>query len=556
MATPGIALVDEADILAAYDAVVSNKANWLLLAYDLVHSDALRLYTSGCNGLAELKSRIDDDSVPFIAFYRDEAVPDGFLLLNIIPPTVAAVRRARILVHSRRIGAVFQAHRTSLTVDALSNLTPKAIRQALANPDSVHVIQLERPGSQFVDEMGRRPESPGPSSSPPPSSKGPGNMLSSLLRRKKKSEFEADFGAVEPFNIHLDEDDSSPPPPPPPKDHFKHRSQSNTPSRVASPSKPTPPRPLPQPISTRPRSNSDYTVVTRSSTSSDEVVVVRPEVSAPRSPAMKKRSVTLPSKWNSEVLSPAERAQRRLEQQRQRELEEQRAVEEEAERQRQAKLQKAALLREQEEQEMERRASLDKELKFVAAKRRQQEQLDRLEEERKKREMEEKKRMAREKRLAEHRRLEQWRQQQAAHAEEEARMAELSRRKETEEHKKKIQTAATKAKNAKGNPDLLSGFVTMQNGESLVWRRRFYKFVGSTVFFYRSAKDLTQILEQVDMRGQIRALREWYEGFEDLKAIPYSFAVEFKGDREPWAMFTDSEDDKYKLLGLLQTNGS
>lgn len=75
------------------------------------------------------------------------------------------------------------------------------------------------------------------------------------------------------------------------------------------------------------------------------------------------------------------------------------------------------------------------------------------------------------------------------------------------------------------------------------------------------------MLDQVDLRGQVRGLREWNEGYEDLKAIPFSFAVEFLGDREPWSMFSDSEEEKvgvlfwgvlavlifwqYKLLGLL-----
>ncbi|KAF7309679.1 ADF-H domain-containing protein [Mycena indigotica] len=544
------------DVLEAYNAVVNNKANWLLLAYD-VQPETFRLYGSGSNGLSELKSRIEDPDQVLIGFYRDEARSDGFIILNYVPSTVSGVRRARCQVHSRRIGTIFEAHRTSLTVDHLSNLTPTAIRQALATPDSVHVIQLERPPPESVDEMGQLSSPPASGSSPPPSARGPGTVFSSLLRRKKK-ELEPDMGVIEPFNIHLNDET---PPPPPPKDRIKRSNSaqptSSSPKPIVTP-RPTPPRPVPQPIATqsRPRSNSDYTVISQSSSSSDEVVVVRPQVAAPpRSPAIKKRSVTLPTKWNTESMTPQERARRRKEQQQQRELEERLAIEEEAERQRQTKQQKEALLKELELEEEERRASLEKELKFVAAKRRQREQLDRLEDERKKREIQEKKRLDRERRLAEHRRLEQWRKDQAAHIEEEARLAELSRRKETEEHKKKIQLAATKAKNAKGNPELLSGFVTMQYGDSLVWRRRYYKFMGTTVFFYRSPKDLTQILEQVDMRGQIRALKEWYEGFEDLKAIPHAFAIDFKGDREPWSLFTDSEEEKYKLLGLLQVNG-
>lgn len=81
------------------------------------------------------------------------------------------------------------------------------------------------------------------------------------------------------------------------------------------------------------------------------------------------------------------------------------------------------------------------------------------------------------------------------------------------------------------------------------------------------------MLDQVDLRKQVRGLREWNEGYEDLKAIPFSFAVEFNGTREPWSMFSDSEEEKvrafssfpvsmlifgqYKLLGLLHAaNGA
>ncbi|KAJ6621326.1 hypothetical protein B0H10DRAFT_2017980 [Mycena sp. CBHHK59/15] len=527
-------------VMATYDAVVAKQANWLLLSYDTTtEPESLQLFAWGSDGLPELKSRIEDPLIQvFIGFYRD--TPDGFIILNIIPETVSGVRRARALVHSRRIGSVFQANKTTLTVDHLSNLTPKSIRQALAAPDSLHVIQVDRVTAEPMDitnEMGQLADPP-TSSSPPVPSKG---SMFSLLRRKKKSEVE--YGTIEPFNVHLEEDA---PPPPPPKDKGR-RSFSYQPE---TPFKATPPRPVPQPITTRHRStNSDYTVVSRSS-SSDEVVVM-PEPAPPRSP---QRATTLPSKWNTEIVHPAERARRRMELQRQREIEEEQALEDEAQRQMQLKLQKQALLRQQEEEEEERRISLEQELKRVTAQRRLREQQEREEEERKKRELEQKRRADRERRMEEHRRLEEWRKEQAAQAEEMSRRAEKARREEEAERKKKIQLAGAKVKGAKADADLVSGWVTMQTSDSLVWRRRHFKFVGSTVFFYRSQKekDTNQVLDQVDLRGQVRGLREWNEGYEDLKAIPFSFAVEFT-TREPWSMFSDSEEEKYKLLGLLHT---
>lgn len=48
----------------------------------------------------------------------------------------------------------------------------------------------------------------------------------------------------------------------------------------------------------------------------------------------------------------------------------------------------------------------------------------------------------------------------------------------------------------------------------------------------------------MELRGKLRGLREWNEGYEDLEAIPHSFVVEFKDGRGPWSMFSDSEDEK------------
>ncbi|KAJ7077893.1 hypothetical protein B0H15DRAFT_861330 [Mycena belliarum] len=484
----------------------------------------------------------------YIAFYRDG---NDCILLNILPEPVSGVRRARALVHSRRIGGVFQAHKTSLTVDHLSNLTPKAIRQALATPDSVHVIQVDRVTAEPTDEMGQLVEPPSATTSSPPQARG---SMFSLLRRKKKPE--AELGVVEPFEIYSEAEAEAPPPPPPKDNITRSFSYQPTPPKAET-SRVLPPRPLLQPVATHHRSHSDYTVVSRDSSSSEDLVVVKPEPEPQplRSPGIKKRSATMPSKWNAEPVDPAQRARRRMELQRQRELEEEAALEEEAQRQIHIKSQKAALLRQEEEEAQERRAMLEEELKRVTAQRRQREQFEREEEERKKRQLEQKKRVDRERRIEEHRRLEEWRKEQAAQAKEAARLAEQVRKQEEALRTKKIQQTSAKIKSSKADVDLVTGWVTMQTGDSLIWRRRYFQFVGSTIFFYRSLKekDTNQVLDQMDLRKKVRGLREWNEGYEDLKAIPFSFAVEFNGEREPWSMYSDSEEEKYKLLGLLHT---
>lgn len=59
-------------------------------------------------------------------------------------------------------------------------------------------------------------------------------------------------------------------------------------------------------------------------------------------------------------------------------------------------------------------------------------------------------------------------------------------------------------------------------------------------------QDTHQILDKVELRGKLRGLREWNEGYEDLEAIPHSFAIEFKDGRGPWSMYADSEEEKVR----------
>jgi MAP7 domain-containing protein 1 len=86
----------------------ADRLSRLLLTYDpsVQPEDTFQLLAWGNQGLPELKSRIESTQQIFVAFYREGN--DGFILLNFIPQTISGVRRARTLVHSRRIGVVFQ----------------------------------------------------------------------------------------------------------------------------------------------------------------------------------------------------------------------------------------------------------------------------------------------------------------------------------------------------------------------------------------------------------------------------------------------------------------
>lgn len=260
----------------------------------------------------------------------------------------------------------------------------------------------------------------------------------------------------------------------------------------------------------------------------------------------------------SAIRDPAERARLRMELQKQKEEEEKEMLRAEEMRQERIRREKAELMRREEEEAERRKAAIQAEALRVAAERRRREELERQEEERKARERQERKRIEKQKRIEEHLRLEEWRREQQRIAEETARMEEEARRKGEEERKSKILKAEDEVKQ-KAREGAMTGWVTIQTDDSVVWRRRYYKFAPNTFYFYRSPKvrvsfiavrtwlmhgqDLTQTVDKLDVRGAVRALKEPKDGYEDLEAIPFSFAIEFH-DRGAWSVFADSEEEK------------
>lgn len=594
--------------MSAYDSVLRGDADWLLVGYNdpTNPGDDVAVYAYGPGGLPELKRRMlqDPDRI-LIAFIREDAPNHpGALLVNYIPPNTSPSHRARALVHSRRLGAMLQAHQTTLTVDSLSVLTTTAIARALAAPDETHVIELGQPEPtssydnitpppmsaqkqidpmrrSFSTQRSRSPSPPYPPRSPSPVRKRSASMFSSLLSKRRSKRHGRRSEEL--------------PPPTPPKDKGTPPARANSvaplqyyPAHAAerySPpveqyfapmqTSPSPPPSLPP----KARESTD-----RLSYSSDEVIVDHPmrtptmlelprestaipstsfvppqrssslanRVASP--PPVAHRVVPLPEKWSSVVVAPdpAERARRRIEAQRQRDREAAEALRLEEEHQQRIKAEREARRREELEEEARRRASIENEIRRATSERRRREQLEREEEERRAREIAERKRLARLRRQEEHRRLEQWRAQQAQAAEEAKRQEAQARRSHDMERKRKIEQAEAKVKTAAASDALVTGWVTLQTPEyPLAWRRRYYKVIGDTVFLYRNPKDMAQHLDQVELRGKLRALKEWNEGYEELESIPHSFAIEFTDERGPWSAFADNEEEKYKLLGLL-----
>ncbi|KAI3619655.1 enoyl-hydratase carnithine racemase [Moniliophthora roreri] len=528
--------LDIESVLRAYDAILRNEAKWFLLTYS-PNNDRLFLHAQGDRDLSELKHYITDLEQVYIAFYHEAGKANpGFVLINYIPASVSGVRRARALVHSRRVGgALIKTEHSTLTVDHISNVTPASIRDAVLNPDSIHTVQTNRSFSstEVNEHMGRIRRSftemyAQEAKLPPAPVAKSASMFSGInsgfLRRIHKE-----------TPTPVPDDDA--PPPPPPKDKGKYGLPSH-PRSTSTPRSYTPlQQSIPQAIPSRRKASapaeflSDFAVIS-GSISSDEVIIESSKATA-------KPSATLPldRKWVSPEITtytfipdPNERARRRQLLQEQRKKEEEEAIQAEAERQHRSKLEKEALLRQEQEEEERRRVSLEEELNRARMERRMREEREKEEELRKKQEIEARKRADRERRLEAHRQLEEWRREQAQRAKEEEKREEGVKKQEEAERRAKTRGKVAEVKKEIHEGQLVAGWATLQSSESL---------------------DTDQVLDELDLQSTVAAVKEWSDGFEELRAIPHSFAIEFKDGREHWGIFTDSEEEKDKLLGIL-----
>ncbi|KAJ4000923.1 hypothetical protein F5050DRAFT_238977 [Lentinula boryana] len=559
MAAANITDVDA--VLSAYDSIVELLSKWLLLKYD-ENSDEFYLSSFGSKGLPELKQSFEDHSVVHIAFYHEDSPQirsnPGFVLINYIPSSITGIRRARVLVQSRRIGALFvKTEHATLTIDHLSNLTPSAIHQAVSNPEGVHNIRIERSASspepvdlQFPSESMilpiRRsftetynPSAISPNYHTPPKSQ---SLFSSILRRHRGT----------PKHDVPWESDEDAAPPTPPKDNAAPIASYTLNSR----------RNITQPNPDFRNSLAEFAFISHPIPTDDEVIVEHPNPpsKSPPQPSTNNVNGTLFSipigrKWVQDTVyipDPEERARRRRLAQQQRALEERQALREEMERQERIKEEKQVLKRQEEAEEAWRKAMLEQELREITAQRRSREQREKEEDARQKREIELRKEMGRKRRIEEHEKLEKLRQQLALEVEAEKKKEEDDRKRADAARKIKVQEMVKEVKMELRSTGWTTAWVTLQTGDSLVWRRRYIKLVGSKILLYRSPKDMNQVLDEVELRGQIASLSEPHEGFEELKAIQHSFAIVFKDGREPWSIFGDTEEEKIKMLGMLQ----
>lgn len=238
------------------------------------------------------------------------------------------------------------------------------------------------------------------------------------------------------------------------------------------------------------------------------------------------------------------------------EAEDRAAQREEAARQARIKWRREEEERKAEAEEGARRVQLERDLARKAAARMAREEEERAEEERRAHERAERRRLDAERRTEVARRLEEQRLEEVHRLEEVARAEEELKRKAME-RRDAARVAATRRRRESrlaGDSLLLSGWVTVQSSGSVAWRRRYFQITDTLIRFYNKDKDVTGVpVDVVVLKGAKPSAKEWYEGFEELRSIPHSFALTLGNGESPMMFFSDTSAEKDLLSGLLMT---
>jgi hypothetical protein len=249
---------------------------------------------------------------------------------------------------------------------------------------------------------------------------------------------------------------------------------------------------------------------------------------------------------------PAEQARQRAEARRKQEEEERAALKEEQRRQERMRLDKIEMERQYEEEERLRKLHIREEIRRAAAERARKEESERQEEEERLRLIKERKQAEKERRLEESRRIEEWRAERAREHEERERERAAIRASAEIERKSRISSV---------DLSRTEGWVTMQTGVLLVWKRRYFKVQGGEMLLYKTKQDSEKLeakpLDILRIRD-VRKLMEWTEGdregdneqLQELEAIPNSFALDLgQGDSQSlYMLFTDTSQEKVSTV--------
>jgi len=283
------------------------------------------------------------------------------------------------------------------------------------------------------------------------------------------------------------------------------------------------------------------------------------QVSPPHSPTTpaQKWAARSRARWASDgsspeaaPLSPSERAQRRIEAERRRLMEEQQSIRNEAERQARLKFEREESLRKHMSEEERRKAILAEDLRRAASERKLREQLWQEEEEERQRLLEERRRLTRERKLQEARQLQESmeREKEKRGAEERA-AAEKKRWAEQERAARLRDVQQQFSAMTTTSGIVLAGWVSVQTTDQLVWRRRWFEMSSGSIGFMKDPNE-NAILDSIEL-SHVKAVCEWQDGFEELKAIPTAFAIVFNDGHGPWSFYSDTPKDKDIFMGML-----
>ncbi|KLO13253.1 hypothetical protein SCHPADRAFT_940502 [Schizopora paradoxa] len=545
-------------ITLSYEEVLRDDGlDWFLLSY-LESRDKLSLFRRGAGRIQDFRESIPVEPEDVYFGFCREFVESGaqvYVLITYVPDSVSGVRRARALVHSRVVGSLLKAHTVTLSAKSLEELNTerlndminlsgsliprlipnnRALQRSTSEPTGPHHHPKVAGGSKRAPRL-REYASEHQRPTSPPSSPGDTNMMT----HARTSHLLHNLG------------DALPPPTPPkdskflsslstsiPSKHLFYRSHARNESGGSRSNLAY----LSDRIEEKDYGHSQLSPV--SLVSSDGVVRRRSDP----------KHANLPPTPPVRMLTPEEKAHLRMEAQKRREEEERRSLEEEEAWQARIKREKAKIIRQAEAEESRRLLRIAEEKRLAAAEKARREAEAQEEEERRLNEMERRKQAAKERQLENSRRIEEELRQAARRADELAKKQDEERRRSEENRRIKLKDIQEKFKEKSVTGSvLISGNVTIQTSMSVSWKRRFFEFSGDALLFYRDAHDRTQPMDTMSFGGgRVASIKEPAEGcYEELEAIPHSFAVEFNDGDGPWCLFTDSSDDKDVLVSLI-----
>ncbi|KAG8836382.1 hypothetical protein FRC18_011513 [Serendipita sp. 400] len=561
--------LSDGNIQNAYANIVRGEAlNWLILSYGQTR-DTLTLLSTGTGGIEELQRTLSEDDAYF-AFVREEK---AFCLINFFPVGIPGVRRARALVHARAVTSLFKAANVTLTVSSAQQVEISAIRAKLGlerlplyekAPRAANGLPVNRAShSSVVESSTPRAQSPASTGN----SRGSRLPVYSATRASDNPPTPSKSFLLSRKAPVQDKRDAPLPPPPPAGDDSEDYEIVNAPiitanaiaARLRGPSMAISDIQSQYSVDTHQVPDLPQSYAASSYRQSSEI-----DFTGGGTPSSKplflteaqEQAALSRAKWAEEEESGSSsrrnrRGRTKSDIQREREQEELEMARAAAEAAARRKYEKEQEMLKEAEEEERKKAEFAEAQRRRAGERLRREQLRREEEEREQRAAEERKRAVAERRLEEARRAEARRLEEIKYQEEKERKEREKKEAQEAERLGRMRDIQRRFDNLRLTAGvLLTGYVSIQPGTSIVWRRRFFQLQSDHMLFFKNAEETHKIVDSFELQGEVTGVKEWNQGYDDLRAIPHSFAVEFI-DQPSWLFFADSEEDKDILVSLI-----